>query len=512
MKQIRMMIAQVAALLFSALIMILWILYLPLSTPLLLIIVPTAVFGIYFAFLNSSVHKRLNEYHTSGHKLKEDISRFSMDVQVAASQISAVSEQLNVTLDESRGSTSRLLSEADEMSRMSSEANKEVASTLAGVRDISDLLEKANATCKELESMSLGSKNVLNKSLKSILSVVDTIDGIRGSSDRTVEYMQSLEKTSGEIIQILESVTAISKQTHLLALNAAIESARAGEAGKGFAVVADEIRHLADAANSAVKNANGLIEAIQSEIAGVLESAYDNSKKVSKGVEFSRGIEDNLQNIDRSFGSVLGMVEQISRLSHQEVELTRSIGSRIESAENLLGGTSQYVDAVCRSVQKQTESISEISDMSGKLNFAANDLREIFEATTSGILSFKDEDAMAKANGCKELLERELKADPLLLAMEKSTHRTLLTAFMEKYDYVEAAWTNDTKGRFVESIPVNGIANASAREWFKEALQGKDFLSNIYISSITKKPCLTLSTPIKRGNDIIGVLGVDIKL
>jgi hypothetical protein len=110
-------------------------------------------------------------------------------------------------------------------------------------------------------------------------------------------------------------------------------------------------------------------------------------------------------------------------------------------------------------------------------------------------------------------LIRELSAKPDFALMEKSVHRKALEDLLSRYGYIEAAWSNDAKGRFVCSIPEAGIANASIREWFVRGIKGEEYTSEVYVSAITRKPCVTLSAPIKSENgSVLGVVGIDLKI
>ncbi|MDF2987119.1 MAG: methyl-accepting chemotaxis protein [Eubacterium sp.] len=401
---------------------------------------------------------KCKQYTDKISKLKKELKRFNFEVQVTSSQISSVSESIAVTIDENNEFAKYVYDEVREMANSNEHVNSSITNTLSEVKNIMDLLDNADAITVDMLNKSSISKDTVKLSLEEILQIVKTIDGIHESSNKTLTNMESLQKTSREIVHILETVSNISKQTQLLALNATIESARAGEHGKGFSVVASEIHKLADDTNKSVGDINSLIKAIQNEVESVYSVARENALRVDEGISATKNIEANLERIDSSFNDVFGMMDQISRLSKQEVQIAQNVGNQIKDVEDVISGTAKTVDDVCTSVHQQKHNMESISSLGTRLNEASTALAQLFSN-----------------------------------------------------EAVEAAWTNDHKGRFICSIPKAGIANANVREWFKHSIKGEDFISSIYISAITRNPCITVSAPIKStSGEIVGVVGIDI--
>jgi len=469
------------------------------------------LFIAYFIFTFSIMSKMCKKYIDKIKKLKNDLKRFNFEVQVTSSQISSVSESITVTLDENNVFANNVYDEVNEMASNNKLVNDSIDNTLSEVKNIMDLLSQAEEITVDMLQKSSISKDTVKISLEEILHIVQTINGIHESSNKTLVNMESLKKTSKEIVHILETVRNVSKQTQLLALNATIESARAGEHGKGFAVVASEIHKLADDTARSVADINSLIKAIQDEVENVYTVVRENASRVDEGISSTKNIEINLGRMDSSFNDVFEMIDQISSISQKEVLIAQSVGNQIKEVEEVVSKTSISVEQVQSSVHQQKHNMEEFSSMGSTLNGASSTLAELFSTEADSLEAMSNE-ALEKAQSSLSLIHGEICSKYEIFSSKDSTvHEAILSEFMKKYSFVEAAWTNDRKGRFICSIPKAGIANAIVREWFKQSIKGEDFVSSIYISAITRNPCITVSSAIKNSSgEIVGVVGIDI--
>lgn len=86
-----------------------------------------------------------------------------------------------------------------------------------------------------------------------------------------------------------------------------------------------------------------------------------------------------------------------------------------------------------------------------------------------------------------------------------------LDGSIQSFKNFELLFVTDKSGN--QLVRTSGeLANRSDREYFKQAISGKVFVTDPYISASSGKPCVTIAVPIYKGDDIIGVLGVDVAL
>ncbi|HEX2947094.1 MAG TPA: methyl-accepting chemotaxis protein [Clostridia bacterium] len=445
-------------------------------------------------------------------ELRNELNMHNSELYVASSQISSVSEQLHINMDENNAFAQQVYAEASEMADLNAGVNENVQSMLDNVKNMVELLNDALSTSKLMESESRSSGHTIKASLDEILNIVETIHGIESTFGRTVDFIKKLSETANRIHSILETVNNISKQTNLLSLNASIESARAGENGRGFSVVADEIRKLAGESEKAVRDIAQLVRAIQSEVVGVNELIGENMLMIEKGVVESRNVEENLGSIRKSFSGVLEMAGRVIKGSEGQVRHANFVIENMESVDGIVRALAKSVDDVKASVYKQKEGIQEIAEMSGRLNSASGNLTGLLNRSGIGDTKHEAAHSSEKIEEAFKLI-RELAGKPDFIQMEKTLHREALENLLSSYGYIEAAWSNDAKGRFICSIPEAGIANATIREWFVRGISGEEYTSGVYISAITRKPCVTLSMPIKsEKGSILGVVGIDLKI
>lgn len=180
------------------------------------------------------------------------------------------------------------------------------------IREISGVLGELSGSINSITQSSRRSSELAAQTQS------EATDGTRLLA-RSREAVQVIQKSSGDVREIIETIGDIASQTHLLAFNAAIEAARAGEHGLGFSVVANEVRKLAEKSAMAAR-----------EIAQLINETVS---RVDEGSRLSADVEEAFNRIVRSVDNTTESISQIHSATSAQATATRDVAALLADLE-----------------------------------------------------------------------------------------------------------------------------------------------------------------------------------
>ncbi|MBX4902961.1 MULTISPECIES: methyl-accepting chemotaxis protein [Rhizobium] len=228
-------------------------------------------------------------------------------------------------------------SSADELSRRTEQQSASVEETAAALEEITTTVRDAAKRAAEASQLVTRTRLGAEKSGEIVR--------------KAVSAMQEIERSSGEISNIIGVIDDIAFQTNLLALNAGVEAARAGEAGKGFAVVAQEVRELAQRSANAAKEIKSLITnsgshvqtgvTLVGETGKALDAIVTEVQEINQHVhaiaEASREQSIGLQEINTAVNTMDQGTQQNAAMVEQSTAASHSLASEAAALNTLLG-------------------------------------------------------------------------------------------------------------------------------------------------------------------------------
>jgi len=239
------------------------------------------------------------------------------------------------------GDAARQLENDSQTVFKSIEAQSEFASAMAAaLEEMSTSVDHIAAISQEARDASTVASTKANTSAHSIRQMVDRIDTVAETINRSSETAQMLGSESERISSIVTVIKEVADQTNLLALNAAIEAARAGEQGRGFAVVADEVRKLAEKTTHSTQEISAMVASIQSGTQQMSSRLTAAVSAVQDGLEEARSAGNMVHEIDADAQSVQRAIDDVSSALQEQSAAGRDIAARVENIVQMAEETS----------------------------------------------------------------------------------------------------------------------------------------------------------------------------
>lgn len=247
-------------------------------------------------------------------------------------------QELTNLIKESRQSSKQMVKTIDGFTKIASTQANDTQVSVAAIKKLADSLDNIVLQTDTVTELVEKTKKLSNKGMQAVKVQKEKMQDNKKASDKAAREVAFLADQAEDIIEIVNTIKAISNQTNLLALNAAIEAARAGEHGRGFAVVAEEVRELAVETEKATKQVTNIIERIRENIKlvshemGLTEEIVNSQTRIVDEVSsIFKGIYDNIYNLndkaslikkdnEESSQQIYVMVEMINNLSESAAE------------------------------------------------------------------------------------------------------------------------------------------------------------------------------------------------
>lgn len=277
-------------------------------------------------------------------RMQQDLTGTIRHIQESANSIASATQQIAA-------------GNAD-LSRRTEQQAVSLEETASSAEELTAIVKQNADNARQASALAVNASSIAIRGGSVVGEVVETMDGIKGSSGRI-----------GDIIGVIEGIAF---QTNILALNAAVEAARAGEQGRGFAVVAGEVRTLAQRSAAAAREVKELIGDSVGRVQSGSVLVAEAGKVIQEVVVAVKRVTDIMGEISAASEEQSAGIEQINQAVTQIDQTTQQNAALVEQAA-----------AAAQSLEAQAQALKESVAMFKLMNPGKSDRVVAPESTIS---------------------------------------------------------------------------------------------------------------------------------
>ncbi len=243
----------------------------------------------------------------------DSLARIVTSVREATESITAASGQISTGVQD--------------LSQRTSEQASSLEETTASMEEMTSTVKQNADNAKQANQLAAAARDIADRG--------GTV------TQKAVDAMGEINKSSKKIADIITVIDEIAFQTNLLALNAAVEAARAGEHGRGFAVVAAEVRNLAQRSATAAKEIKGLINESIQRVGDGSELVNRSGKTLEEIVSSVKRVTDIIAEITAASQEQAQGIDQVNKAIMQMDETTQQNAALVEQSAAASEGMQQ---------------------------------------------------------------------------------------------------------------------------------------------------------------------------
>ncbi|WP_301170025.1 methyl-accepting chemotaxis protein [Brevibacillus nitrificans] len=459
--------------------------------------------GLLLKIVNAYKNPSANEPTTDNQLLTDDIV-------VATDRLESIVERIYNESGRIERASGNVLTMSESILRNQTEALDGVETLTHFLQTVQHRAEDTSAQAKIMRETNASLKEDLLYTTNSLNHTSETFASLIENTQRATQSIHFLLEQMKPITELQKMLQTLVEQTATLAMNASIEASYAGAGCRTLATVESRIKELADQGKRNLLDIDPLLHSIQ-------DASQEALTVLDKNQSLIAANKQELEDSYRFLGQVQGRFDVLEQIISENEQ---SCLKQVETVQNMTGQLTHLLNKSKESTQLATD-VQSISasqnNIVRQLLEASKHLTDISDAFSVVVKQHSDPaeiidnpqftiDTFAQWKGKMEAWASQED----LLRSTPDTLQDIFQAWMDETAALEAVWLNNADGDFLHSLPPAGILNAKRRQWFTGALQDGFYISAPYISAITKRPCVTISTYLvdKDGNS--GVLGADI--